>query len=715
MRQAVHESIFKSARGGVRAAALLLLAPLAAWAQQPAAPAGDGQPEPYRVRITVHGGEQSLFDIAGSASRISAQEIRLDRPQVELSESLAGVPGLLVRDRQNLAQDLQLSLRGFGARSTFGVRGVRLYVDGIPATLPDGQGQTANMDLGSASRIEVLRGPFSALYGNSSGGVVQVFTEDGSGPPRAEAGTAYGAHGALRTSARVSGSSDRVSYLLSGSRFHTDGWRRHSRADRDILNAKLGLDLGGGNKLSLVGNYVNGKAQDPSGLTREQVREDPRQSAVGAAYDTHKDVEQTQFGLTWNQRVGDAGRLRVTAYAGRRNMEQYLAIPPAPQASPGHAGGVVGFVRDYHGLDARWSSETELASRPLTWTAGLAYDDLREDRSGHENFVGTQLGRRGRLRRDEGNRVYNLDPYVQGAWQFSDRWRLDAGLRRSSVRFASHDRYLVGANGDDSYASRYAKWLPTASLRYQPSDDWAVYGAVGRGYETPTLNELAYRPAGGGVNADLRPSSNLSYELGAKGFVAGGWLTAALFQINTRDEIVTLDNVGGRATYQNAGRTRRRGVELSWERRTAGHWRSQVAYTYLDARYLSSFCAVPCAGGARVPSGNRIPGTARHVLYAAFGWLPPQGWHAGTELRVLSRMDADDHNRAYAPGQAIVALHTGYARRVGRWDLSAFARLDNALNRRTVGSVIVNASNGRYFEPAPGRVFSLGLNAVYRF
>lgn len=674
------------------------------------------QSQPYRVKVTVRSGEQSIFDIAGSADRVSARDIGLDKARVQLSESLVGVPGLLIRDRQNLAQDLQLSIRGFGARSTFGVRGVRLYVDGIPATLPDGQGQTSNMDLSSADRIEVLRGPFSALYGNSSGGVVQVFTEDDSGPPRLTASAVRSAYGAARNSTKISGGGERVSYVLSGNHFQSDGWRRHSGADRDTLNAKLGFDLGTGERLSLVGNYVNVRAQDPSGLTAAQVRDDPRQTAVGDTFNTHKNVEQAQFGLTWNKRMGHDSQLQLMAYGGRRNVEQYLPVPAAPQGNPRHSGGVVGLARNYFGLDVRWSSRVELASRPLAWTAGLAYDNLREDRSGHENFVGNELGRRGRLRRSERNRVYNLDPYVQANWQLDPAWRLDAGVRRSHLHFSSRDRYIVGANGDDSYAARYRKWLPTAALRYQPSAHWAFYGAVGRGYETPTLNELAYQAGAGGVNTELQPASSISYELGVKGYVAGGWLTAAVFQIDARNEIVTLSNIGGRSTYQNAGRTRRRGFELSWDHQTSRHWRLQLAYTYLDARYRSSFCSpTPCSAATRVARGNRIPGIPAHALHAALGWLPPKGWHAGTELSVLSRVHADDHNLARAAGYATLALHAGYARRFGHWELDAFTRVDNALGRRAIGSVIVNAANARYFEPMPGRTWSVGLNVSYRY
>lgn len=687
-------------------------------AQQP-----DGTPSLPEVTVTTPAGVVPTFQVAGSADRVEGETLREDQLQVNLSEGLEGVPGLQLQDRSNYAQDLQLSIRGFGARSTFGVRGVRLYVDGIPATLPDGQGQTSNIDIGSVDRVEVLRGPFSALFGNSSGGVVQVFTEEGHGPPTLDVSAAAASHGSARGGFKLGGSSGRLSYLLSASRFNTDGWRAHSRADRDLFNAKFGLDLGQGDKLTLVANRVQVQAQDPLGLNAQQLRTDPRRGSAALAdqYNTHKDVEQTQLGLTYEKRLGSASALRLMAYAGRRDMLQLLAIPVAPQRSPTHSGGVVAFVRDYAGMDARFSTRGELAGRPFDLVAGLAWDDLRERRRGYENFLEeggqTRLGVVGALRRNERNRVSNVDPYLQAGWQLAEPWRVELGLRRSSVRFSSRDHYIAGANGDDSYAVRYRKLLPTASLRWQPSRDLALYAAVGRGFETPTLNELAYQAGGaGGINTGLGPARSSNLELGLKARVGGGLFTAALFHIDTRDEIVTLANVGGRSTYQNASRTRRRGLELAWQHETARHWRTQLAYTLLDATYREAFCSpAPCTPASLVAAGNRIPGIARQMLYASVGWMPPQGWHAGAELRVLSGVYADDRNTARAPGYGLVSLHAGYRRQVGNWRWSAFVRVDNALNRRTVGSVIVNEGNARYFEPAPGRNWVVGLNASYTF
>jgi iron complex outermembrane receptor protein len=699
---------------------LILGVPLAAQAQQdPPANAEAGRLR--EVTVSTPRGEVAPFNVPGSVDRVDGEEMRDSRLQVNLSESLGAVPGLQVQNRLNYAQDLQLSIRGFGARSTFGVRGVRLYVDGIPATLPDGQGQTSNIDIGSVDRVEILRGPFSALYGNSSGGVLQAFTASGEGAPRLSYSAAGGSFGTWRQSLQLSGSQGAVDYLLGASRFHTDGWREHSAARRDIANGKLGISLDNGDKLTLVLNSVRISAQDPLGLTADQYALAPRGAPLATQYDTRKTVEQTQAGLLYERRIDATQALRLMVYGGERKTTQFQSIPPSAEQNPLHAGGVIDLSRQYGGIDLRWTAALQLADRPLDVVAGLGYDSLREQRRGYENYLGRVtapvLGVQGRLRRDERNTVWNLDPYAQATWRFTDRWTLEAGVRRSSVHFDSRDRYVVGTNRDDSGNARYSKTLPVASLRYQATQDLALYGSVGRGFETPTLNELSYRSGGAsGLNFALRPSVNDSIELGAKARIAGGLLTAAVFQTRTRDEIVTDTNVGGRATFQNAGRTRRNGFELGWQHETANHWRTQLAYTWLDATYRDAFCSPsPCAAANTVAAGNRIPGIARQSLFASLGWVPPEGWRAGVEMRALGRIQANDVNNASAPGYAVAALYAGYLKKWERWEFNAFARVDNLFDRRYVGSVIVNEGNARYYEPAPGRNWTVGMSGAYRF
>lgn len=669
--------------------------------------------------------ETQVLDTPASISVIDGEQMRDSRLGVSLAESLGSVPGLQIQNRENHAQDLQLSIRGFGARSTFGVRGVRLYVDGIPATMPDGQGQTSNIDIASIEHVEVLRGPFSALYGNSSGGVVQIFTEEGRLPPELSTSVATGSHSSWRYGAKARGLSDlggsELDYVLSLNRYITEGYRDHSGARRNLGNAKLGLQLDDSTRLTLIANSVSVRAQDPLGLSRQAFEHDPRSAVANAdLYNTRKTVEQSQGGVIFEKRLDSGNALRAMLYYGERDTLQYLAIPVAAQRNPQHSGGVIDLARRYAGADLRWTGHYEVAGRPLSLIAGLAYDELREDRRGHENFIGDALGVKGSLRRDERNKVSNIDPYLQASWQFAEQWTLDAGLRHSTIRFDSQDRYISAGNGDDSGKAKYREWLPVASLRYSPSDDLSFYVSAGRGFETPTFNEISYRDDGvAGLNFDLAPAVNHNIELGAKARVAGGVLTAALYQSRTRNEIVAANASFGRTTYQNAGRTRRSGFELAWAGSISGPLQAQLAYGWLDARYRDDCDTVSCTDPGRpdkhLRAGHRIPGVARHALHFGLAWMPEEGFRAGVEGRYLSGIHVNDGNTEAAPSYFVAGIHAGYVWRTGPWRLGGYARIDNLFDRHYAGSVIVNEGNQRYYEPAPGRNWSAGLNLTYVF
>jgi iron complex outermembrane recepter protein len=679
------------------------------------------------VTVTATRTQASPFDVPASVDVIDGERVHAaGRPEVNLSESVGLVPGVMARDRQNYAQDLQLSIRGFGARSTFGVRGVRIYVDGIPATMPDGQGQLSHVDLASTERIEVLRGPFSVLYGNSSGGVLQVFTEQGAAPTTITTSLAAGSDGLVRPGLRASGATPGLRYTVSANRFSTDGEREHSAASRGLGNARLDVGQGEDGTWTLVANALELRADDPLGLTRAQFDAAPRSvDATALQFNTRKSVRQDQLGVIHEHRLAGADRLRLMVYGGQRDTEQFQAIPVAAQASALHPGGVIGLARTYAGADLRWTRNTELASGSLEWVAGLSYDRMREHRLGWQNFAGSALGVEGALRRDEDNVVFNLDPYAQAVWKFAPRWSLTAGVRRSNVRFSSEDHYVAGANGNDSGGVSYSATLPVAALMYEVSPQLHGYAAFGRGFETPTFNELAYRPDGSaGLNFGLQPSHSDNIELGVKGRSPSSdrlhteW-SAALFQTDTRDEIVTQTNSAGRSTFQNAGATRRRGLELAWTARFAPAWQLQLAQSWLDARYRDAFktcAATPCAVPTlAVSAGNRIPGTAQSVFAMEVAWRPEKGWQSGAELRRSSRVYVNDTNTDSAPAFTTLALHAGYVFDLRDWTLSATVRVDNALDRRYAGSVIVNEGNSRYFEPAPGRTWVLKLAGSYRF
>lgn len=669
--------------------------------------------------VTAAPSAVSELDTPASVNVVNGDEMRQAAPRVNLSESLGAVPGLQVQNRQNYAQDLQLSIRGFGSRATYGVRGLRIYVDGIPATMPDGQGQTSNIDIGSLETIDVLRGPFSALYGNASGGVINATSQTGSQPPTIETSSYYGSFGTWHYGMKATGAvgdgshAGDVDYVVSTNRFTTRGSRDHSGARKNLANAKLGVRINDDSKLTLLFNSVDIKANDAGGLSDDEWQKNPRQSPRGDQYNTRKTIKQTQAGLRYERQLSEQDDLSVMMYAGERETTQYQSIPRAPQLKPTHAGGVIDLTRHYQGVDTRWTHRGELLV-PVTFTTGLDYETMSERRKGYENFVisngAPQYGEKGNLRRNERNLMWNVDPYLQTQWQLTEKLSLDAGVRYSSVWFDSNDYYVTPGNGDDSGEASYHKWLPAGSLKYALTDAWNLYVSAGRGFETPTINELSYRSGDqSGLNFGLQPSTNDSVEIGSKARIANGLLTAALFQTDTDNEIVVDASSGGRTSYKNAGKTRRQGIELGLDQQFADSWRLKAAWTWLDAIYRTNVCDDTSC------KGNRIPGIARNMGYASFGYQPEKGWYAGSDIRYMSDIMANDENTATAPSWTVVGLTTGYKWSYGKMDMDLFGRVDNLFDRSYVGSVIVNESNGRYYEPAPGRHYGIGLNLAWRF
>jgi iron complex outermembrane receptor protein len=698
------------------------LAALQAAAQTPQPIAGD-EPTLREVVVTpTPGVAQQAFDTPASVDVVPGATVRNGQLQINLSESLARVPGVVALNRQNYAQDLQVSVRGYGARSTFGVRGLRLFSDGIPATAPDGQGQISHFDLATADRIEVLRGPFSSLYGNSSGGVISIFTADGLPGRQLEASSAFGSDGIRRHNARFAGEEGAWNWNLSATHFETDGWRDHSAAQRRGFNGKLRYKPGADTRLTLVANAVDmPDVQDPLGLTRAEFEANPRQASPAALlFNTRKSVDQAQAGAILEHQFNAVHSAKVTAWRGRRGTEQFQSIPVGTQAPATSPGGVISLDRDYQGLDAQWIARTRAWGGPLTFTAGVMADELQEHRRGYQNFIGPTLGVQGALRRDEDNRVRSFDQYAQAQWS-GERVSLTAGLRHSVVRFASRDRFIAPGNGDDSGSVRFEATTPVLGIVWHATERLNVYAAAGRGFETPTFNEVAYTPGATGLNFNLRPAESRQWELGVKVEPAPDWrLNAAVFQARTSDEIAVLSNTGGRSTFQNVGDTRRRGLEAALTGRWGNGWSTHAVLTYLDATYGSPFftcvgapCAVP---NALVAAGNRIPGIPRLTAYAEIAYRHrPWGLEAALEARHTGSIAVDDRNTDATAAATVFNLRVNFTQVRERWTFREFLRIDNLADRNHVGSVIVNEGNRRFFEPAPGRTWLLGVSAAYAF
>jgi iron complex outermembrane receptor protein len=520
-----------------------------------------------------------------------------------------------------------------------------------------------------------------------------------------------GSFGLYKLDAQLGGTQGIANYRVDLSRFHIDGYREHAAATRDQSNAKLKLQLPAGRLTVVVNTLDQPQAQDPLGLTRAQLAANPRQAAAQAlAFDTRKSVWQSQGGLTYDVDIGASDTLQVRGYAGDRQVTQYLGIPLAPQLAATSSGGVVDLDRGYGGAGARWMHTLVDGARPMLLTTGLDYDRQSEQRRGYINDFGIA----GALKRDERDTVGNTDVYAQLEWRFLEQWSAMAGLRHSRVRFRTEDRYVVPGNGDDSGAISYVKTLPVAGIVYRIAPDWSAYANIGRGFETPTFAELAYRAGNAtGLNLALRPAESVHREVGLKARIAPDTrIGVALFHVNTTNEIVVDEASGGRTVYANAPGSRRSGVEASWSSRLPRGFAAYASYTRLTAEFTQAYVS----GGETVAAGNRLPGVPRYSWFGELAWRSADGGlHAGIEARGAGSIEVNDANSEATSAYAIASLHAGIEQRSGGWRFTEFVRVNNVTGRRYVGSVIVGDANGRYYEPAPGRNHVVGVSARLRF
>jgi iron complex outermembrane receptor protein len=565
----------------------------------------------------------------------------------------------------------------------------------------------------------VLRGPYSVLYGNSSGGVIALFTAPVAravGEVEVDVGSFGLRQLRLTAQSPLAGGWE---VRASAAQMQIDGFRPHSAADKRQLQLRLGW-RGERDHWTLRINDLDQPAQDPLGLTRAQFDQDARQTTPQALeFDTRKTTRQSQIGLAWQHRFG-GGPLResrLTAYAGMRDVTQYLAIAAATQGNPRHGGGVVDFTRGYGGMDAR----LRWAWPGVDVVAGLAIDHQHDDRRGYENYTGLDaqrvLGQIGRLRRDEAGRARSVDGYAQAEVALSERWHLHAGLRAGRIELSADDHYL--SNGDDSGALRLHASQPVLGLRWSLAPGVQGHAALARGFESPTLGELAYRVDGtGGFNTALQPQRSTQAEAGLKAAGSGWDARLALFEVRTSDEIGVATNAGGRSAFQNVGRTLRRGVEAAGAWRS-GAWQAQAALGTLHAVYRDTFkvCAgLPCnAPTAVVAAGNRVAGAPRGTLFAALAWQGAAWGDWALEARGVGRTAVNDRNTDAAAGYAVAALRASRSwALMSGLDLEVLARVDNLFDRHHAGSLIVNDANGRFFEPGAPRQGLLALRLVAR-
>ena len=667
------------------------------------------------VVVSASRAAQRSFDAPAAVQSVDRATIEGAGPQVNLSESLNRVPGLTILNRQNYAQDLQVSIRGFGARSAFGIRGVRMLVDGIPSTTPDGQGQSSSVSLTSTDRIEVLRGPLAQLYGNAAGGVIQAFTREAPASPEFDATAYVGSFGMRRTDWQYAGRVGQYGLVADYSTFDTDGFRDNSETERNQFNGKLSFDPFENTRVNVVFNRFDMPlAQDPLGLTEAQMEADPTQAGTNAvARGVRKIVLQNQLGASMLTQLGNDRSITARAYTGTRENLQYqtgVFIPTLPPPT----GAWVGLDRAYYGLGLQYNTQSQLGNMPVKWVLGYDYDESGETRQAGA----AALGEKTTTTRNEDNTASNSDVFMQGTALASDKLSVVGGLRYSTVKFSSDDHYL--SNGDGSGATDYQNTSPVLGVTYHATNSLNVFATYGKVFETPTLNEVAYNGAGvPAFNTSINASNSQHYELGAK------WAPSAqtrvdftAFKINTTDEIVVASSSGVSSTYRNAPGTTRTGWELSGSSQFTPHLRAMLAASQIDAEYSQAFLS----GTTLVAAGNKLPGIPQHFLFSELFWTQQPadpgrkgtatGSQAGIELTQAGRLYANDTNAASADGYTTLNLRASHVWELGAGRLTTYARIDNVADERYVGSVIVNQAREQFYEPAPGRNWTLGVRFV---
>jgi iron complex outermembrane receptor protein len=672
------------------------------------------------VVISATRSEQRSFDAPAAINVVDRDTIQSAGPQVNLSESLNRVPGLTILNRQNYAQDLQLSIRGFGARTPFGIRGIRLLIDGIPATTPDGQGQGSSISLPSTERIEVLRGPLALMYGNSSGGVIQAFTRDAPEVPEFTAQAYTGSFDMRRTAWQYAGRIGDYGLVADYSTFDTNGFRDNSKTQRTQFNGKLSFNPNDQTQVNVVFNQFDMPlAQDPLGLSAAQVALNPRQAVTSSAGTTNaadlfvrKITRQNQIGSAITYMLDADRSVTARAYYGVRENLQYQATSAW-----------VGLNRDYYGAGLQYNEKTSLAGRPVRLAAGYEFDYSTERRQGGATSSSGQQSSSA-LTRNEDNRSQNSDFFAQATTLATDTISVITGVRSSTVSFTSQDYIPTPVDGSGSVT--YRATSPVLGLTYHATDRLNLYANYGKGFETPTLAEVAYIDNGVSTptakfNPSLRAASSQHYEIGAK------WLPSntsrvdlTAYQIDSRDEIVVAYGGSGPTSYKNVPGTQRRGLELAANNWLTPHVSALLSSSWIDATFTQSYAS----GTNNVTAGNKMPGIPQHFVFSELLWTSQGmggdrrsaklGTRAGFEWVSAGRLYANDTNlyggsSASAPGYNAFNAKVSQGWALGNNLLTAYARVDNLADKRYVGSVIVNQSSGQFYEPAPGRTWTLGL------
>jgi iron complex outermembrane receptor protein len=638
-----------------------------------------------------------LQTVPAAVGIVQQEEIQFAQPQLGLDESLNKVPGIFMQNRYNFAQDLRVSIRGFGARSAFGIRGIKVIVDGIPETLPDGQANVDSIDIGSIGNMQVIRGPVSALYGNASGGALLIESEEPPETPFISFRPTFGDDGLQKHQVKFGGDNGRFDYLVNLSDLSYDGYRDHSATELSSLNSKFGVDLDGGSRFTTVLNYTDSpQADDPGGLTEALADEDPTQAWTrNLSLDSGEKLEQTRLGFVYDRPLGDTGELRVRNYYVLRDLDNRLPI--------GATGEGVVLDRLVVGGGVQYTHTAPVSGRANRLSLGVDLDRQKDDRKRYL-LAGDSLGTK---TQDQDEQVDSIGLFIQNEYSITERVELTLGGRYDRLDFDVDDNFL--SNGDDSGERSFRKFSPTMGLRFTLRPGLNLYTNISRSFESPTAVELR-DPDGAGFNQELDPQIATNYEIGIKGKLGSkARYDLALFTMDVTDELVPFE-IDDTEYYENAGKSKRNGLEAQLVFEPVRHLIATLAYTYSDFTF-DEF--IDDSGNDF--SGKVIPGVPENLLSADFTYTHPNGLYGQFTTLYVDEIYADNANTVTNDAYAVSDLRLGYTKFIGPWELSPFIGVNNMFDKQYNGNVRINAFGERYFEPAPDRDVYAGLTLRYDF
>jgi len=614
---------------------------------------------------------------------VSKSFIQRGQAQLSVNESLNSVPGLFALNPNNFAQDLRVSIRGFGARAAFGIRGVKVLVDGIPESTPDGQAQVDNLSLGVLNSIEVIRGPASSLYGNASGGVISFTTEDPGPTPFVEARILAGSYGLQQYQLKTGAQKGKFSYLLHGAHVQTNGYRVNSGMKNTLLNGKLGIQINEKDKLNILLNYGNSpQADDPGGINLDQVAEDRRSARTqNISFQGGEMVEQIRAGIVYDRALPKNGQLQFKAYHTYRDFSNKL---------PFEFGGIVEFKRNFSGVGLNYEKESTLSSKTHRLKAGIEFENQSDDRQRFKNLS----GKKGDQTLDQNESFLNLGVFLVQELDFSEALKFMFGMRYDLIRLKASDYFT--ANGDQSGSSTLSRYSPTLGVVYKLSDNSSLYGNISSSFETPTLSELSNNPSGeGGFNSELKPQEATNFEIGFKG-IANSRLRyeLAFFKINVSNEILPfeLESFPGRDFFQNAGSTDRLGTELSVHYKITKGLTAYWTYTFSDFTFKEF----------DDNNGNVLPGIPKHSNFIALNYATSTGFFASIQSRLIGEIYTKNDNTIKDNNYKVINLNFGYLKSFDKVAVEPFFGVNNLLNETYNDNIRINAFGGRFYEPAPG-------------